>query len=188
MFHFWQQTICILSLGWRSPDINLARSRKQCEGGLIRPNDRLPSLHSPGFMTSAPHSPLSGILITESGYGIAAHPEIPCSWSSLRTVLVLAGFVSVTFSSAVTFADVVFLFFVTILRNVHLSRSHKTHFCPCWYLSDAIFSVLLCVAIILDTVPREAPETSATLVMEAPTIHSPTICPRSNSVSSNMIQ
>ena len=122
-----------------------------------------------------------------SGFGIAARPEIPCLWSSLRTVLVLTGFVSVTFSSAVTFAAVVFLFFVTILRNVRLSRSLNTHFRPRWCLSDAVFSVLLYAVIILDTVPRETPKTSATLVTEAPTIWAPTICPRSNSVSSDVM-
>jgi hypothetical protein len=45
-------------------------------------------------------------------FGIAACPEIPCLWSSLRTVLVLTGFVTVAFSSTVIFAAVVFLFFI----------------------------------------------------------------------------
>ena len=122
-----------------------------------------------------------------SDFGITARPEIPCLWSSLHTVLVRTGFVSVTFSSAATFAAVVFLFFVTILRNVRLSRSLKTHFHPRWCLLDAVFPVLLYEVIILDNVPRKTPKTPATLVTEAATIRAPTICPHSNFVSSDMM-
>ncbi len=50
-------------------------------------------------------------------------------WIPAQPEIVLAGFGSTAFISAVTFAAVVFLFFITILFNDHLSRSFNTHFC-----------------------------------------------------------